>query len=57
MAEDAEARAITARDLERFFTLYIDRRKRREIAELSAEAVDVYGRMFHVLRNVYLKEL
>jgi uncharacterized protein Yka (UPF0111/DUF47 family) len=48
---------ITADDLQRLFTLYIDKRKRREIAELSEAAVDACERVFHVLRNVYLKEL
>jgi uncharacterized protein len=50
-------RAVTADDLQRLFTLYIDKRKRREIAELSEAAVDACERVFHVLRNVYLKEL
>ncbi len=52
-----EGRSITADDLQRLFTLYIDKRKRREIAELSEAAVDACERVFHVLRNVYLKEL
>jgi len=54
--EDA-GRAVTADDLQRLFTVYIDKRKRREIAELSEAAVDACERVFHVLRNVYLKEL
>jgi uncharacterized protein len=48
---------ITADDLQCLFTLYIDKRKRREIAELSEAAVDACERVFHVLRNVYLKEI
>ena len=52
-----EGRAITADDLQRLFTRYIDKRKRREIAELSEAAIDACERVFHVLRNVYLKEL
>jgi Protein of unknown function DUF47 len=52
-----ETRAITADDLQRLFTVYIDKRKRREIAELSEAAVDACERVFHLLRNVYLKEL
>jgi uncharacterized protein len=52
-----EGRAITADDLQRLFTCYIDKRKRREIAELSEAAVDACERVFHVFRNVYLKEL
>jgi uncharacterized protein Yka (UPF0111/DUF47 family) len=52
-----EVRAITADDLQRLFTRYIDKRKRREIAELSEAAVDACERVFHVFRNVYLKEL
>ena len=50
-------RAVTADDVQRLFTLYIDKRKRREIAELSEAAVDACERVFHALRNVYLKEL
>jgi hypothetical protein len=57
IAKEGEARAITAGDLQRLFTLYIDKRKRREIAELSEAAVDACERVFHVFRNVYLKEL
>jgi uncharacterized protein Yka (UPF0111/DUF47 family) len=52
-----EGKAVSADDLQRLFTLYIDKRKRREIAELSEAAVDACERVFHVLRNVYLKEL
>jgi uncharacterized protein len=57
IAKEGEARPITAGDLQRLFTLYIDKRKRREIAELSEAAVDACERVFHVFRNVYLKEL
>ena len=57
IAQQGEARGITAGDLQHLFTLYIDKRKRREIAELSEAAVDACERVFHVLRNVYLKEL
>jgi hypothetical protein len=52
-----EGKAVSADDLQRLFTLYIGKRKRREIAELSEAAVDACERVFHVLRNVYLKEL
>jgi uncharacterized protein Yka (UPF0111/DUF47 family) len=52
-----ESNVITADDLQRLFTLFLDRRKRREIAELSEAAVDACERVFHVLRNVYLKEV
>jgi uncharacterized protein len=52
-----EGNVITMDDLQRVFALYIDKRKRREIAELSEAAVDACERVFHVLRNVYLKEL
>ena len=52
-----EEKAITAGDLQRLFALYITKRKRREIAELSEAAIDACERVFHVLRNVYLKEL
>lgn len=57
IVKDGAGRAITADDLQRFFTLYIDKRKRREIAELCEAAVDACERVFHVFRNVYLKEL
>jgi len=57
IAKEGETKAITADDLQRLFTLYIDKRKRREIAELSEASVDACERVFHVLRNVYLKEL
>ena len=57
IAPDGAARAVTADDLQHLFTHYIDKRKRREIAELSEAAVDACERVFHVLRNVYLKEL
>ena len=56
MVKEGEG-GITVDDLQRLFTLYIDKRKRREIAELSEAAVDACERVFHVLRNVYLKEL
>jgi uncharacterized protein len=57
IAQQGEAQGITAGDLQHLFTLYIDKRKRREIAELSEAAVDACERVFHVLRNVYLKEI
>jgi uncharacterized protein Yka (UPF0111/DUF47 family) len=57
ITKGVEARAITAGDLQRLFTLYITKRKRREIAELSEASIDACERVFHVLRNVYLKEL
>jgi uncharacterized protein Yka (UPF0111/DUF47 family) len=57
IAKDGEARPITAGDLQRIFTSYNDKRKHREIAELSEAAIDACERVFHVLRNVYLKEL
>jgi uncharacterized protein Yka (UPF0111/DUF47 family) len=57
IAKEGEARPITAGDLQRIFTFYIDKRKHREIAELSEAAIDACERVFHVLRNVYLKEL
>jgi uncharacterized protein len=57
IVREGEGRSITADDLQRVFTLYLDKRKRREIAELSEAAVDACERVFHVLRNVYLKEL
>lgn len=50
-------RGITAEDLQCVFDAYQDKRKRREIAELSEAAVDACERVFHVLRNIYLKEL
>jgi uncharacterized protein Yka (UPF0111/DUF47 family) len=53
----AESSALTAEDLQRIFDAYTDKRKRREIAELAEAAVDACERVFHVLRNVYLKEL
>jgi uncharacterized protein Yka (UPF0111/DUF47 family) len=55
--EDILALTVAVADLQRLFTLYIDKRKRREIAELSEAAVDACERVFHVLRNIYLKEL
>ena len=57
IVKEGEGRSITADDLQRLFTVYLDKRKRREIAELSEAAVDACERVFHVLRNVYLKEL
>jgi uncharacterized protein len=57
IAKERDAQGITADDLQHLFTLYIDKRKRREIAELSEAAVDACERVFHVLRNVYLKEV
>ena len=57
IAKEGEARPITAGDLQRIFTFYLDKRKHREIAELSEAAIDACERVFHVLRNVYLKEL
>jgi uncharacterized protein Yka (UPF0111/DUF47 family) len=57
IAQERDARGITADDLQYLFTLYIDKRRRREVAELSEAAVDACERVFHVLRNVYLKEL
>jgi uncharacterized protein len=57
IVKDAELRAMTADDLQCIFNAYNDKRKRREIAELSEAAVDACERVFHVLRNVYLKEL
>jgi uncharacterized protein len=57
IANQRETKAITADDLQRVFMLYTDKRKRREIAELSEASVDACERVFHVLRNVYLKEL
>jgi uncharacterized protein Yka (UPF0111/DUF47 family) len=57
IAQERDARGITAADLQSLFTLYIDKRKRREIAELSEAAVDACERVFHVLRNIYLKAL
>jgi hypothetical protein len=57
VAKEAEARPITADDLQRLFTFYIDKGMRQEIAELSEAAVDACERVFHVLRNAYLKEL
>ena len=55
--KEGEGRSITADDLQRLFTVYLDKRKRREIAELSEASVDACERVFHVLRNVYLKEV
>jgi uncharacterized protein len=57
IATQGEARAVTTDDLQRLFTLYINKRKRREIAELSEASIDACERVFHVLRNVYLKEI
>jgi hypothetical protein len=55
--KEGAGKAVTAEDLQRLFTLYIGKRKRREIAELSEAAIDACERVFHVLRNVYLKAL
>ena len=55
IVKEDEGKAVTAADLQRLFTLYIDKRKRREIAELSEAAIDACERVFHVLSNVYLK--
>jgi hypothetical protein len=57
IVKEGGGRTITADDLQRLFTRYIDKRKRREIAELSEAAIDACERVFHVFRNVYLKEL
>jgi uncharacterized protein len=57
IGKGGEGSVITMDDLQRVFALYIDKRKRRELAELSEAAVDACERVFHVLRNVYLKEL
>jgi uncharacterized protein Yka (UPF0111/DUF47 family) len=57
IVKQGKEESITADDLQCLFTLYIDKRKRREIAELSEAAVDACERVFHVLRNVYLKEI
>jgi uncharacterized protein Yka (UPF0111/DUF47 family) len=57
ITQDGDGRGITVDELQHLFTLYIDKRKRREIAELSEAAVDACERVFHVLRNVYLKEI
>lgn len=57
LVKEGAGRAVTAEDLQRLFTLYINKRQRREIAELSEAAIDACERVFHVLRNVYLKAL
>jgi uncharacterized protein Yka (UPF0111/DUF47 family) len=59
IAADAQddAQAVTVGDLRRLFRLYVAKRQRREIAELAEAAVDACERVFHVLRNIYLKEL
>ena len=57
IVKDAELRAMTADDLQRIFDASSEKRKRREIAELSEAAVDACERAFHVLSNVYLKAL
>jgi hypothetical protein len=57
LVKEGARQAVTAEDLQRLFTLYIGKRKRREIAELSEAAIDACERVFHVLRNVYLKAL
>jgi uncharacterized protein len=57
LVKEAETTAITAQDLQRVFDAYHAKRQRREIAELSEAAVDACERVFHVIRNIYLKEL
>jgi uncharacterized protein len=57
LVKEGETTAITAQGLQRVFDAYHAKRKRREIAELSEAAVDACERVFHVLRNIYLKEL
>lgn len=57
IVKEAEFRTITAGDLQNIFDAYHYKRKRREIAELLEAAVDACERVFHVLRNIYLKEL
>ena len=52
-----DSSTITVEDLQRIFDAYFDKRKHREIAELAEAAIDACERVFHVLRNVYLKEL
>jgi len=54
--QDGAAKAVAIADLQRLMTHYNDKRKRREIAELCEAAVDACEKVFHVLRNVYLKE-
>ena len=57
LVKGGETTAITAQGLQRVFDAYHAKRQRREIAELSEAAVDACERVFHVLRNIYLKEL
>jgi uncharacterized protein len=57
LVNGGEARAVSVKDLQHIFDAYNAKRKRREIAELSEAAVDACERVFHVLRNIYLKEL
>lgn len=57
IVKEAEFRTITADDVQNIFDAYNYKRKRREIAELSEAAVDACERVFHVFRNIYLKEL
>ena len=57
IVKEAEFRTITADDVQNIFDAYNYKRKRREIAELSEASVDACERVFHVFRNIYLKEL
>jgi uncharacterized protein len=57
LVKEGETTAITAQGLQRVFDAYHAKRQRREIAELSEAAVDACEQVFHVLRNIYLKEL
>jgi uncharacterized protein Yka (UPF0111/DUF47 family) len=57
LVHQGETTAVTAQDLQRVFDAYHAKRQCREIAELSEAAVDACERVFHVLRNIYLKEL
>jgi uncharacterized protein len=57
LVHGGEARAVSVKDLQHIVDAYNAKRKRREIAELSEAAVDACERVFHVLRNIYLKEL
>jgi uncharacterized protein Yka (UPF0111/DUF47 family) len=57
LVKQGETTAVMAQDLQRVFDAYHSKRQRREIAELSEAAVDACERVFHVLRNIYLKEL
>jgi uncharacterized protein Yka (UPF0111/DUF47 family) len=57
IVKEVEFRTLMAADVQTIFDAYNDRRKRREIAELSEAAVDACERVFHILGNVYLKEM